>query len=995
MVMRKDPTEFRERFKAYKNGKKPYQNGKIIIGSGVDMKDDNTFTDDYTKAFDDLIVTPQGPRVKPGQLYKYQEPWDDEKFINAMTVGGLNNLSPSQWARRLYDLQNGQLTVDSWLNGNNGVVPNQYAKEHPVMSAAANMLFDFWAAGGNSITKNASKVVKHAVDTKRVPFKQTPYIVQEVQGTRYPAQITLNDVSDYDNIGSNISLIDNRGSDFVANRMAGIRPAKVVRVDNTSPKPHKGIVNEDGTVNIREVVEKMNDFYSMEPRATNYKYIYNSDSHGNRTNLFQHINDVVKSAQKIPIPTGYTRKDLVEAALYHDIGKVLNSTRNHGETSVKILDRLGINVSDDVRNAVEHHMSKNMLDKDNLTRALHFADVARGIGFGEAAFRFPHLLYNRQLPKLQIKPLSVKDELKTRINPWLRRKGYDQINLNSTEEEAAEQLYDRILQHRTFERGVRDPLKINRVGEHASFNNERNARNAADYVRDLYGVSGEEALSDKFIKDRLEYAGTTVPKDPTGSGRSNLFNVSGSPAKHTHSRYSEMLGINPDKKDGLYVSTSDKVKDHYATSSNDRAGEGYMVSLPIQERRPGESMSQWMLRNDWELYNTEKLNGGPLGVASVYEDPYRLQTGRSLLSDMKESGVIKPEYRREYRNILFPGDNPSNSGNPFVRRRRDYSYNDVMGAFKNINERLDDIGIKYQFSPLDDNGAIVDPAGKMKLIGEINDILDFNKSIGPDDLIIKPDDLFDNPESLYSRYQAQAAYNDNSYQNYAMQAIPDDLYDPTEFFNGGDPTPVDGIQKLHTKKIQHMHANPLNRSWLRRIAGDYKLSNKQIDAITRLFRAGVDARKYFGADRIVKKAISDYFSNVKGHKFPATVLDKSKLRPSAEQMYTFMKERGVLPKYDIEGFNKSAVYAVSAPEKNKTKNKELTEEIYGYIVGDKGEKVVQPVEQVGYKYSKASRGGRDVGERTNNKLTRKTLRAIIPVVGMGSTLKIREKDEKK
>ena len=102
--MAKDPTAFRERFKAYKNGKKPYKDGKTVIGSNVDMKDDGTFTDDYTRAFDDLIVTPQGPRVKPGQLYKYQEPWDDEKFMNAVTVGGLNNLSPSQWARRILDL---------------------------------------------------------------------------------------------------------------------------------------------------------------------------------------------------------------------------------------------------------------------------------------------------------------------------------------------------------------------------------------------------------------------------------------------------------------------------------------------------------------------------------------------------------------------------------------------------------------------------------------------------------------------------------------------------------------------------------------------------------------------------------------------------------------------------------------------------------------------------------------------------------------------------
>lgn len=180
MVMRKDPTAFRERFKAYKDGKKPYENGKTVIGSNVDMKDDGTFTDDYTRAFDDLIVTPQGPRVKPGQLYKYQEPWDDEKFMNAVTGGGFNNLSPSQWVRRGYDLINGNLTAESWLNGNAGIVPNSYAKEHPGMAMAANALFDFWTLGGPSLIKSATNV------RRLNPVQYTKYEpqIQPVQQTQ-------------------------------------------------------------------------------------------------------------------------------------------------------------------------------------------------------------------------------------------------------------------------------------------------------------------------------------------------------------------------------------------------------------------------------------------------------------------------------------------------------------------------------------------------------------------------------------------------------------------------------------------------------------------------------------------------------------------------------------------------------------------------------------------------------------------------------------------
>ncbi len=94
-----------------------------------------------------------------------------------------------------------------------------------------------------------------------------------------------------------------------------------------------------------------------------------------------------------------------------------------------------------------------------------------------------------------------------------------------------------------------------------------------------------------------------------------------------------------------------------------------------------------------------------------------------------------------------------------------------------------------------------------------------------------------------------------------------------------------------------------------------------------------------------------------------------------------MRSKGVLPKYEIEGFNKNRVFAVAGPESNKTINQPLNKEIYGYILGKKGEQVVQARENLGYEYSKANgRSGRDFGERTNNKMTRKTLRAIIPSI---------------
>jgi len=86
------------------------------------------------------------------------------EFINAITAGGLNNLSPTQWARRAYDtvgLINGDMSqgqyIDSWINGNNGIVTNKFAQEHPYWSTGINMAGDAFTFGLGQAVKSAGK----------------------------------------------------------------------------------------------------------------------------------------------------------------------------------------------------------------------------------------------------------------------------------------------------------------------------------------------------------------------------------------------------------------------------------------------------------------------------------------------------------------------------------------------------------------------------------------------------------------------------------------------------------------------------------------------------------------------------------------------------------------------------------------------------------------------------------------------------------------------
>jgi hypothetical protein len=100
-------------------------------------------------------------------------------------------------------------------------------------------------------------------------------------------------------------------------------------------------------------------------------------------------------------------------------------------------------------------------------------------------------------------------------------------------------------------------------------------------------------------------------------------------------------------------------------------------------------------------------------------------------------------------------------------------------------------------------------------------------------------------------------------------------------------------------------------------------------------------------------------------------------------MAKFVREQGILPRYEIEGYGDDILYAIEAPEKNKTINNPLNniERIYGYVLGNKGEHVLDLNEDIGYTHRVAgSRGGRDSGSRSSKKITRKTFRNLIPPI---------------
>ena len=162
----KDST-FTERFNRWKNGEsywdivnKPlaeYGNGKDYDGYNIQHVKQGSLGDNIDAQVDlpdnSVVITGDALKNKNRMYSSAFDPSGIEEFVNTATLGGLNNLSPTQWIRRGYDAVNGKLTANSWFNGNNGIVTNKFAKNHPILAGATNMAGDVLGFGLGNVAK--------------------------------------------------------------------------------------------------------------------------------------------------------------------------------------------------------------------------------------------------------------------------------------------------------------------------------------------------------------------------------------------------------------------------------------------------------------------------------------------------------------------------------------------------------------------------------------------------------------------------------------------------------------------------------------------------------------------------------------------------------------------------------------------------------------------------------------------------------------------------
>ena len=614
MVMRKDPTEFRERFKRWKQGLPAYKDGKRYI-----KNDDDTWTritdDQMADQFANLVVTPNSNKEE--RVVRRPDTYDallrksihDAGYVTdwALERDAANRRKVAMAARHVEDpLETVSPEFDILMMGA-GLRSNPLTQQlwrNRTLSKEMNKVFDEGLLGATKDmpTFKASDMYnpEHFRSTAKYNIKQIGSNQHHYEASKDNVGISikshtpeLSDLNDfvpeatytgrtprrsYDlrdlQAGAAVNHIPSSGNHFNPTTPAQrpVTPRKLLPLN-----PKFEYVDSEGNVNMRNVVKAVRRFYESHPEARNYKEIMNwrdmpYPAGRQQRNLFQHISDVVKSAQQAPIPEGHTRQELVQAALFHDIGKVLNPDKSHGETSVDILKQMGIHVNYDVKHAIKRHMSHHLGDEDPLTKALHFVDVVRdtepmsNVG---AYDTYRYLLYPSNTP-YKIKPIYTWDtdwQLNNIINPILRKYGYDEIPLGLSKDEARKQVLERAQEHRRFARG-----------QHV-FNSE-NLKNATEqFVKREGRYPTEEELFDQGFEYFKEHG--------TSSGDRGA------------SKYMDKFELPYKKYMSLYTSNSDEVyRSYLRNTSDDYAARA--IELPVQDN-PDWSLAELWGYNDYPI----------------------------------------------------------------------------------------------------------------------------------------------------------------------------------------------------------------------------------------------------------------------------------------------------------------------------------------------------------------------------------------------------------
>lgn len=156
----------------YDTSNPKYLKKKVLPEVEIEETKTRTFPEWFN---DEIMLNKDNIRVKNYRKAEARNPdfsqnWDMLSniydFTNIATAGAINRFSPTQNIRLTLDAVRGNNVVDSWM-GNNGIVTDRFAKNHPYWSMAINGVGDaaLW------FSPKRFKTNKPKLKTKKFSFK--------------------------------------------------------------------------------------------------------------------------------------------------------------------------------------------------------------------------------------------------------------------------------------------------------------------------------------------------------------------------------------------------------------------------------------------------------------------------------------------------------------------------------------------------------------------------------------------------------------------------------------------------------------------------------------------------------------------------------------------------------------------------------------------------------------------------------------------------------
>lgn len=184
--MKKDPTEFRQRFQRWRDGEQVYKDGLPHYEDGKDARkleyhpeEDYYYGGNLFGKGNELVVT--GQNRKPSSTSSRTTPYNSNSYkiqtgdlLEAMTTG-INVLAPSQWIGAIRDGDGAVDTFNKLMRGNSGFVTEDYAKDHPYISAGTNLVGDAVIGGiGTKTALETQRIVNNVKNRNLFAYTYLP-----------------------------------------------------------------------------------------------------------------------------------------------------------------------------------------------------------------------------------------------------------------------------------------------------------------------------------------------------------------------------------------------------------------------------------------------------------------------------------------------------------------------------------------------------------------------------------------------------------------------------------------------------------------------------------------------------------------------------------------------------------------------------------------------------------------------------------------------------